>query len=181
MSGPSYEIAVFGGGCFWCTEAVFLSLKGVISVMPGYTGGTIPNPDYQKVLAGNTGYVESIKIEYDPEAISFEDLLSVFFNTHDPTTMNRQGNDVGTQYASVIFYANEKQKKIAEKTIKELEKAKAYDRMIVTELRPLGEFYPAEEYHRNYYRLHKDAPYCSLIIAPKLEKMQERFYKLMKP
>ena len=173
------EIAVFGGGCFWCTEAIFKSLKGIISVVPGYTGGTTTNPTYEQVADGNTGHVESIKIEFDPAVMSYDDLLAVFFNTHDPTSLNRQGNDIGTQYASTIFYVNDAQKATAEKLIGELEAAKAYDRPVVTALKPLGEFYPAEDYHRNYYETHKDQAYCQIVIEPKLEKLQKKFSQLL--
>lgn len=175
------SIAVFGGGCFWCTEALFAGLKGVLSVMPGYTGGTKPHPTYEEVSAGTTGHVESIRIEFDQRIISYDDLLSVFFNTHDPTTLNRQGNDVGTQYRSAIFYANVEQKEKAEALIKELNVSKAYDKPVVTTVEPLAEFYEAESYHQNYYETHKDAPYCQIIIEPKLEKLQKRFASLLNP
>jgi peptide-methionine (S)-S-oxide reductase len=179
------ETAVFAGGCFWCTEAVFSMLRGVKSVMPGYAGGkdggpTSVGPTYEQVSNGDTGYAESLKIEFDPSVISYEDLLSVFFNTHDPTTLNRQGNDVGTQYRSDILYSNEEQKHKAEALIKELDDSHAYDKPVVTEVQPLGEFYPAEDYHRDYYRNHPDAGYCELVIAPKLEKLQMRFAELLK-
>lgn len=174
------EIAVFGGGCFWCTEAIFERLKGVKSVMPGYTGGTIENPTYEQVSAGNTGHVESIKIDFDPSIISYDDLLTVFFNTHDPTTLNRQGNDVGTQYRSVVFYSNDTQRAKAEALIKELNDSHAYDKPVVTEVRPLEGFYAAEDYHRKYYDNNASQPYCQLIIAPKLEKLQKRFAELLK-
>ena len=174
------ETAVFGGGCFWCTEAVFASLKGVKSAMPGYTGGTLVHPTYEQVSAGNTGHVESIRIEYDPSVIAYVDLLTVFFNSHQPTTSNRQGSDVGTQYRSAIFYADQSQKEQAEALIKELTDTHAYDRPIVTEVMPLGEFYPAEDYHKDYYLNHPADPYCQLVIAPKLEKLQKRFAVLLK-
>lgn len=178
------EVAVFGGGCFWCTEAIFSALKGVKSVLPGYTGGNPPaggkNPTYEQVSEGNTGHVESIKIEFDPNIVSFDDLLAVFFNTHDPTTLNRQGNDVGTQYRSAIFYASEGQKQKAENLINELDTSKAFDKPVVTEVAPLGEFYTAEDYHQKYYESHKDQPYCQIIIAPKLEKLEKKFAELLK-
>jgi peptide-methionine (S)-S-oxide reductase len=174
------KTAVFANGCFWCTEAVFSSLKGVSLVQSGYTGGHLANPTYDQVSDGTTGHAEAILIEYDPAVISYSDLLSVFFNTHDPTTLNRQGNDVGTQYRSAIFYADEEQKRAAEDLIHELNETKAYDRTVVTEVQPLGEFYPAEEYHSTYYKLHSDAPYCALVIAPKLEKLQKQFENLIK-
>ena len=174
------ETAVFGGGCFWCTETVFLQLKGVKSVMPGYTGGTLPNPTYEQVCEGNTRHVESVKIEFDPVVISFDDLLSVFFNTHDPTTLNHQGNDVGAQYGSAIFYSNEEQKVKALALVAELNAAEAYDKPVVTVVKPLQTFYEAEDYQRNFYQKNKDSPYCNLVIAPKLEKLQERFKDLLK-
>lgn len=179
------ETAVFAGGCFWCTEAVFSMLKGVRSVMPGYAGGNPQAgggaaPTYEQVSNGDTGYAESLKVEFDPSVISYEDLLAVFFNTHDPTTLNRQGPDVGTQYRSSIFYSNEEQKRKAEALIKELDDAKAYDKPVVTEVQPLGEFYPAEDYHRDFYNNNKDFMYCEIIIEPKLEKLQKRFAKLLK-
>ncbi len=173
------QTAVFGGGCFWCTEAIFQSLKGVKSVVSGYTGGKIANPTYEQVSTGNTGHVESIKINFDSSVISYDDLLSVFFNTHDPTTYNRQGADVGTQYRSTIFYSDNNQKIKAENLIKELNSAKAYENPVVTEVLPLGAFYEAEDYHRNYYKNNSSAPYCQIVIAPKLEKLQNRFKNLL--
>ena len=174
------EIAIFGGGCFWCTEAVFKRLKGVQSVVPGYAGGETLNPTYHDVSGGNTGHAEVVKIEFDPSIISFEDLLSVFFGTHDPTTRNRQGNDVGTQYRSVIFYTNDAQKEKAEQIIKETDEAHVYENPVVTEVVPLGKFYDAEDYHKDYYENNKTAPYCSIVIEPKLEKLAKRFKELMK-
>jgi len=183
MEKNETKIAVFGGGCFWCTEAVFGMLKGVVSVEPGYTGGD-PFPDgrgptYDEVSLGNTGYVESTKIEYDPVIISYNDLLSVFFNTHDPTTLNRQGNDIGSQYRSAIFYSDEEQKTAAEALIKESNDKRAYEKPAITEVRPLTIFYPAEDYHKKYYENHKDEGYCQIVIAPKLEKLQKSFGKLL--
>jgi peptide-methionine (S)-S-oxide reductase len=179
MNSQNLETAVFGGGCFWCTEAIFQSLKGVKSVMPGYTGGSNGKPTYEQVSSGNTGHAESIKIEFDPAIISYDDLLSVFFNTHDPTTMNRQGADVGTQYRSAIFYSIPEQKTKAEALIAELNAAHAYENPVVTEVLPLGDFYEAEEYHKDYYKNNSSAAYCQLVIAPKLEKLQKRFAKLL--
>lgn len=175
------ETAVIANGCFWCTEAVFEMLRGVKSVMPGYTGGKMKNPDYDQVSTGQTGHAEAIKIEFDPSVISFKDLLVVFFNTHDPTTLNRQGADVGTQYRSGIFYTSAAQKETSQAVVKELTEAKAYDKPIVTEITPLVEFYPAEEYHREYYKSNPANPYCEIVIAPKLEKFQKRFAELLKP
>jgi peptide-methionine (S)-S-oxide reductase len=170
------EVAVFANGCFWCTEAVFSMLNGVKSVLPGYTGGTTENPNYHAIR----DHAEAIQIEYDPSVITYDDLLSVFFNTHDPTTLNRQGNDIGTQYRSGIYYANDEQKEKAETLVHELNESKAYEKPVVTEIKPLTKFYVAEEYHREYYKNNSAQPYCQLVIAPKLEKLQERFEKLLK-
>lgn len=172
-------VAVFGGGCFWCTEAIFQLLKGVVSVMPGYAGGQIKNPTYRKVCAGDTGHAEVIKIEFDPAVISYEDLLTVFFATHDPTTANRQGADRGTQYRSVILYANEEQKKTAEAYIKKLNDSESAGAPIVTRVEPLQAFYEAEIYHRDYYRNNARAPYCAVVINPKLEQVKHRFGELL--
>lgn len=174
--------AVFGGGCFWCTEAVFNELKGVVSVVPGYAGGpsTGKIPTYEEVSRGNTGHAEVIRIEYDPSQISYDDLLTVFFATHDPTTLNRQGNDVGTQYRSIILYADEDQKRQAEAFIKTLNESDPTGKPVVTEVKPLGDFYEAEEYHRQYYQNNPNQPYCRLIIGPKLEKLKEKFYRLIR-
>lgn len=174
------EIIILANGCFWCTEAVFSSLKGVSSVKSGYTGGATKNPTYEQVSSGNTGHAEAIRIEFDPTVISIDDILTVFFNTHDPTTLNRQGNDIGTQYRSGIFYLNDGQRQKAEAFIKELNDSKAYDKKVVTELTPFTEFYPAEDYHDQYYAVHKDEPYCRLVIAPKIEKLEKRFAELLK-
>src|SRR3990167_6546419 len=166
------EKAVFGGGCFWCTEAVFKMLKGVKVVSPGYAGGSKEDATYEKVSGGNTGHAEVIYIEYDPEQVSYKDLLTVFFASHDPTTVNRQGNDIGAQYRSVIFYTTYEQKTEAEKFIRELD--------AVTALVPLDQFYEAENYHKDYYTNNKSAPYCQIIISPKLEKVQKEFNNLLK-
>lgn len=171
------KIAVFGGGCFWCTEAVYGELKGVISVMPGYAGGTTANPTYEQVCSGNTGHAEVIRIEYDPGQISYNDLLTVFFATHDPTTLNRQGGDIGTQYRSVILYADEAQKNEANGFIGKLNET---GEKVVTEVKPLESFYEAEDYHRQYYLKNSSAPYCQLVINPKLEKLKDKFYALLK-
>lgn len=171
------KIAVFGGGCFWCTEAVYGELRGVVSVMPGYAGGTTVNPTYEQVSSGNTGHAEAIKIEYDPAQISYNDLLTVFFATHDPTTLNRQGGDIGTQYRSIILYTDETQKSEAESIIKKLNET---GEKVVTELKPLESFYEAEDYHRQYYLKNSSAPYCQLVINPKLEKLKDKFYGLLK-
>jgi peptide-methionine (S)-S-oxide reductase len=173
------ETIVFGGGCFWCTEAVFTMLKGVQSATPGYAGGHVDHPTYEQVSGGDTGHIEVAKIEFNPDELSFEELLKVFFATHDPTTPNRQGNDVGPQYHSAIFYTTESQKQRAEHYVMMLQKI-AGVKPIVTTIVPLTIFWPAEDYHKKYYVTHKDAPYCQLIIDPKVEKVQEKFKNLLK-
>jgi peptide-methionine (S)-S-oxide reductase len=167
----NFEVATLANGCFWCSEAIFKRLKGVKSVVPGYSGGIVENPSYDLVCTGKTGHAESVKIEFDPKAISFEKILDIFWHTHDPTTLNRQGNDVGTQYRSAIFYHNQKQKEAAEKSKKDLEKEGGYKNSIVTEIIPFGSFYAAEDYHKNYYDNNKDAPYCNFVIDPKVHKL----------
>ncbi len=169
------ELATFGSGCFWCTEAIFQQVKGVEKVVSGYSGGKVKNPSYKEVCTGLTGHAEVVQITYNPAIISFDELLEIFWQTHDPTTLNRQGNDVGTQYRSVIFYHTEEQKKKAEFYKKKLDEAGVFNRPIVTEISPFTEFYPAENYHQNYYRLNPDAPYCTFVIAPKLEKFRKVF------
>lgn len=171
--------AIFGGGCFWCTEAVFHMLKGVTSLESGYTGGTVPNPTYEQVCEGTTGHAEAVRITFDPALISYESLLSVFFATHDPTTLNRQGNDVGTQYRSSIFATTEEQKHQAERYIAGLNASAAEGDPIVTTVEMLKEFYPAESYHQRYFERNGGALYCSLIIAPKVKKAQEQFAELL--
>lgn len=172
------ETAVFGAGCFWCVEAVFQSLHGVSSVLPGYAGGHTENPTYEEVSDGNTGHAEVAKIEFNPEVIKFSDLLNVLFATHDPTTVNRQGNDIGDQYRSVIFFASDEQKKLAEEFIKNAQKE--FDSPIVTQVLPLGKFYLAENYHRDYYKNNPGNPYCQLVITPKLAKFRKKFSELLK-
>jgi peptide-methionine (S)-S-oxide reductase len=169
------EIATLANGCFWCTEAVFQRLKGVHSVVSGYTGGARPNPSYEQVSTGATGHAEALQIEYDPSVISYETLLDIFFATHDPTTLNRQGNDVGTQYRSAIFYHNDEQKKVAQEKILTLETDKVFADPIVTEITSLETFYKAEDYHKNYYENNKDKPYCTFVIRPKLSKLLEKY------
>lgn len=173
------EQAVFGGGCFWCTEAVFKMLKGVMEVYPGYAGGHTKNPTYLEVCSGKTGHVEVVSMLYDSELISFESLMTVFFGSHDPTTMNRQGNDVGTQYRSVIFYTTQEQKQKAEDFIKNINKTKSGDK-IVTEVEPLTNYFRAENYNKDYFDNNKNVPYCQLVINPKLEKVQKDFAELLK-
>ncbi|MCX7877976.1 MAG: peptide-methionine (S)-S-oxide reductase MsrA [Ignavibacteria bacterium] len=174
------KTAVLGGGCFWCVEAIFEDIKGVEKVESGYSGGTTKNPTYQEVCSGRTGHAEVVRIWYDPEIISYKELLNVFFHVHDPTTLNRQGADVGTQYRSVIFYANDEEKKTAEELISEITENKLWDDPIVTELSPLGEFYSAEDYHQNYFRNNPEKSYCSVVIAPKLRKFYKEFPHLIK-
>lgn len=171
------EIAILGGGCFWCTEAVFKELKGVISETPGYAGGHTEHPTYEDVCDGKTGHIEVTQVEFDPTRISYDDLLTVFFYTHDPTTLNRQGSDVGTQYRSAIFYTNSSQKEKAEAFIKKLNEAGP---RVVTEVAPLNKFYKAEDYHKNYYENNALEPYCQVIINPKIEKLKKRFHELLK-
>jgi peptide-methionine (S)-S-oxide reductase len=174
------EIAVFGGGCFWCTEAVFAELRGVLSVMPGYAGGTKQNPTYEQVCTGTTGHAEVIHIEFNPQEIAFNDLLTVFFATHDPTTLNRQGADVGTQYRSAIFYTTPQQESDARAFIKKLTESDPNGKPVVTEVTPLDKFYPAEDYHRDYFKNNSNQPYCQVIIEPKVEKLQKQFGELLK-
>ncbi|HVU75798.1 MAG TPA: peptide-methionine (S)-S-oxide reductase MsrA [Candidatus Paceibacterota bacterium] len=172
--------AVFGGGCFWCTEAVFQMLKGVSKVESGYAGGKMANPSYERVSSGTTGHAEVIRVTYDPAVISYDDLLTVFFGSHDPTTPNRQGADVGEQYRSVIFYANEEEKATAEHIAKDIDESLKDGTHVVTQIEPLAEFYPAESYHQNYFKENTSAPYCQLVIEPKVEKVRKRFAELVK-
>ena len=174
------ETIVFGGGCFWCTEAVFGMLEGVTKVEPGYSGGQTENPTYEQICTGTTGHAEVIKIDYDPSKIKLEDLFTVFFATHDPTTLNRQGADVGTQYRSAIFYSTPEQKAAAEKFIAELSASSKDGGPIVTEVSPLGKFWPAEDYHTNYFEQHPEQAYCQVVINPKVEKVQAKFAELLK-
>jgi len=167
--------ATFGNGCFWCTEAIFQQLKGVEKVLPGYTGGTIKNPSYNEVCSGTTGHAEAIQITYDPKIISYRELLDVFFYTHDPTTLNRQGADAGTQYRSAIFYHSDSQKKDAKLMIEQLDKEKVYSDKIVTEITPYSKFYIAENYHQNYYINNKNQGYCRAVINPKLDKFVKKY------
>ncbi len=169
------DTATFGTGCFWCTEAIFQQLKGVLKVTPGYSGGHVKNPTYKEVCSGLTGHAECLQIVYDPDTITYEELLEVFWKTHDPTTLNRQGNDIGTQYRSVIFYHNEQQRLLAEKYKKELDASGAFDNPIVTEINAMTDFYPAEDYHRNYFNRNPQEAYCQLVIAPKVEKFKQVF------
>ncbi len=174
------QVAVFGGGCFWCIEAVFNRLTGVKSAVSGYMGGHVDNPSYRQVCNGDSGHVEVVQVTFDPSQISYRDLLEVFFSVHDPTTLNRQGNDVGEQYRSVIYYTTEEQEQQVEETIAELNAAKAFPEPIVTSVEPAAKFYPAEEYHQLYYDNNATQPYCQFVIAPKLRKFEKKFCEKMR-
>jgi len=170
------NFAYFAGGCFWCTEAIYLKIRGVVSVLPGYAGGHLANPTYEQVCSGNSGHTELIKIEYDSKEIDYLSLVDIFFNTHDPTTLNRQGNDSGTQYRSAIFCINEAEKQMTINFIKNLYNSDK----IVTEVNMLDVFYPAEDYHKNYYNINKNEPYCSFVITPKLNKFMNSYKEMLK-
>ena len=174
------QVATLAGGCFWCLEAVFEQLRGVGEITSGYSGGHTPNPTYQSVCTGATGHAEVVQVEFDSDEISYRDLLGVFFTLHDPTTLDRQGGDVGTQYRSAIFYHDEEQRRTAEDLVKELEAEHVFDDPIVTKIEPLVAFYPAEEYHREYYRRNPNQPYCRAVIAPKVTKMRTKFLQRLK-
>jgi len=174
------QVATFGSGCFWCTEAVFLNVEGVKKVESGYMGGQVKNPTYKEVCSGLTGHAEVIQLTYDPKRISYDELLEIFWKTHDPTTLNRQGADTGTQYRSVIFYHNEEQKKLAGEYKTKLDQSGAFDNPIVTEIAVATQFYKAEDYHQNYYNLNGDAPYCQFVIQPKVEKFKKVFKDKLK-
>jgi len=174
------EKAIFAGGCFWCTEAIFLELKGVISIKPGYIGGKVANPSYEEVCTGNTGHAEAIEIVYNPSEISYVELLEVFFETHDPTTMNRQGADVGSQYRSEVFATTNAQFELAKKYIETLNAENVFGKKVVTKVSIAPTFYTAEDYHQNYYNQNKDKSYCSYVITPKLDKVREKFKKYLK-
>ena len=167
--------AVFGGGCFWCTEAIFKRVKGVLSVIPGYAGGETESPTYPEVCSGKTGHAEVVRIEYDPEVISYEDLLEIFWHAHDPTTLNRQGNDIGMQYRSIILYANEEQKEQAEASLKAADASGMFSKPIVTRIESLGDFYAAEDYHRDYFTNNPNQPYCRAVISPKVQHFMRDF------
>jgi peptide-methionine (S)-S-oxide reductase len=172
--------ATFGAGCFWCTEAVFLSVKGVTKVVSGYSGGHVKNPSYREICTGQTGHAEVTQITFDPQLISFEELLEVFWNTHDPTTLNKQGADEGTQYRSVVFYHEDIQKELAEQYKKQLEISRVYKNPIVTEISPLTIFYSAEDYHQNYFELNPAQSYCQYVVRPKVEKFKKNYQRLLK-
>jgi len=169
------EVVTLGGGCFWCTEAVFNNIKGVLKVEPGYSGGRPENANYRRVLTGKTSHAEVVQVTFDSQVITFREILEIFFAIHDPTTLNRQGADVGPQYRSVVFYHNDEQKKIAEEIIKQLDRKKTWDKPIVTKVEPYETFYKAEKYHINYYERNREEPYCRLVIDPKIIKLMERF------
>ena len=177
---PRREIATLAGGCFWCLEAVYLELRGVLGVQSGYAGGRVPNPSYELVCTGTTGHAEVVQVTFDPDEIPYRELLDVFFTIHDPTTLNRQGNDVGTQYRSAVFYHSPEQQTTVEQAIAELAAEKVWDDPIVTEVVPFTEFYPAEEYHRDYFRLHPEQAYCRAVIAPKVAKARKAFFERLK-
>ncbi len=181
ISGPKREeIVTLGGGCFWCMEAVFNEIKGVVKVESGYSGGNLESPSYEQVSSGTTGHAEVVQITFDPDIISFKEILDIFFATHDPTTSNRQGNDVGTQYRSIILYHNDEQKSIAGQVIQELNSEKTYSAPIVTQVEPFKAFYAAEEYHRDYFKSHPEQPYCRIVIAPKINKLQKYHIEKLK-
>lgn len=176
----SSEVATLAGGCFWCIEAVFLEVEGVENVVSGYTGGTTANPTYNQVCTGDTGHAEALQLSFNPSKISYREILEIFFSVHDPTTLNRQGADVGMQYRSAIFYHNEQQKAVAEELIGELNKANVWKKSIVTQIVPLDTFYPAEDYHREYFSRHSEQAYCQMVISPKVNKFRKQWAKQIK-
>lgn len=177
---PELEVATLGSGCFWCSEAVYSELKGVVRVEPGYSGGTVPNPSYEQVCTNTTGHAEVAQVTFDPSAVTYREILEVFFSTHDPTTLNRQGGDEGTQYRSVIFYHGEAQKAEAMRMVEELTTEKVFRHSIVTQILPFEQFYPAEDYHREYFKRNPRNPYCQVVIAPKLAKFRAHFQSKLK-
>jgi peptide-methionine (S)-S-oxide reductase len=174
------QLATLAGGCFWCLEAVFEQLRGVTKVISGYSGGHLPKPSYEAVCKGTTGHAEVVQVAFDPDVLSYRDLLGVFFTLHDPTTLDRQGGDVGTQYRSAIFYHDDEQRRTAEDVVRELEAEHVFDEPIVTKIEPLQTFYPAEEYHREYYRRNPNQPYCRAVIAPKVAKLRSKYLEKLK-
>ena len=180
IDGAGREVATLGGGCFWCVEAVFDELRGVERVESGYAGGAKPNPTYREVCTGATGHAEVVQVTFDPRAVSFREILEVFFTAHDPTTLNRQGADVGTQYRSVIFHHDDEQRRVAEQVVEEINASGIWDAPVVTELAPFTEFYRAEDYHQNYFRDNSAQPYCQMVVAPKVRKFRERFRDRLK-
>ncbi|HEX8684474.1 MAG TPA: peptide-methionine (S)-S-oxide reductase MsrA [Ardenticatenaceae bacterium] len=180
QSESNREVATLGGGCFWCLEAVYEELRGVERVESGYTGGAVANPSYQAVCTGTTGHAEVVKVTFDPNVVSFRDILHVFFTIHDPTTLNRQGADVGTQYRSAIFYHDEEQRRVAEEVIRELEAEKVWKNRIVTQVVPLETYYKAEEYHQGYFRRNPSQSYCQIVIEPKVSKFRQKYMEQLK-
>jgi len=180
LEGKNLEIATLAAGCFWCTEAAFQIIKGVERIEPGYTGGNVPNPSYEQVSTGTTGHAEAAQIYFDSKVIAYKEILEIYFSMHDPTSLNRQGADVGTQYRSTIFYHNMEQKGTAEALIAELNKEGIWDKPIVTSVEPLKVFYKAETYHKDYYKKHPKEPYCQIVIAPKIAQLQHRFFDKIK-
>ncbi len=178
--GASDEVITLGGGCFWCTEAIFDELKGVKQVESGYSGGNVPNPSYEQVCTGTSGHAEVVQVTFDPQVISLNDILHIFFTVHDPTTLNRQGPDVGTQYRSAIFYRNEEQKKVAEEVMRDIEASRIWNAPLVTKLEPFKAFYQAEDYHQTYFANNPNQPYCRAIIAPKVAKFREKYRARLK-
>lgn len=179
-TGNNEMVATFGTGCFWCTEAVFERLEGVTEVVSGYSGGSVKNPSYKEVCTGNTGHAEVCQIHYDPEVISYGELLDVFWHIHDPTTLNRQGNDVGTQYRSAIFYHNQEQKKVAEASLKEVQSSGLFKHPVVTEITEFKNFYKAEDYHQDYFEHNPNQPYCTFVVKPKVQKFTARYQDKLK-
>lgn len=179
-TAPPTETAILAGGCFWCTEAVFSDLQGVVKVLPGYTGGTVADPSYEDVCTGRTGHAEAVEVTFDPSRISYHDLLVVFFTTHDPTTLNRQGHDTGTQYRSGVFYHSPAQRAEAERVTREIAQDGVWPKRIVTEIAPVTKFYPAEEYHREYFRRNPEKAYCQMVIAPKVAKFRREHASQLK-
>ena len=179
-SNNGLQQATLGGGCFWCLEAVYVELRGVTKVVSGYTGGSVPNPSYQRVCSGNTGHAEVVQVTFDPTVVTFRELLEIFFTIHDPTTLNRQGADVGTQYRSAIFYHDEEQKRVAEEVIKEITAAKIWPKPIVTQVVPLDVFYAAENYHQDYFANNPMQPYCQVVVAPKVAKFRKQYYEKLR-
>jgi len=180
MSEARTEVATLAGGCFWCIEAVFKEIEGVMEAMPGYAGGTTTNPSYEQVSTGKTGHAETVQVTFDPAKISYRDILNIFFTVHDPTTLNRQGADVGTQYRSAIFWHDEGQRQTAEEVVAEITKDHIWKKPIVTQILPLEKFYPAEEYHRDYFSKHPEQAYCQIVIAPKIDKLQKKWANRLK-
>jgi peptide-methionine (S)-S-oxide reductase len=174
------EVATLAGGCFWCLEAVFDELRGVEDVVSGYAGGSVPDPTYEAVCGGATGHAEVVQVTFDPRAVSFRELLEVFFTIHDPTTLNRQGGDIGTQYRSAVFYHSPEQKETAREVVREIEEARVWDAPVVTEVVPLDKFYPAEDYHQEYFRRNPAQPYCRVVVAPKVSKFRQKFIEKLR-